>query len=220
MQTLKAWWQRFSAGYARFVEREGFLVILVSCIGVIAATAIWTARTEPPVAMPTPPVDQVALAARLQQESLASVATPRPSPAPTIAPWRAPLGSWAELTPFSASRLTPSGVTGLWRLHDAVDLACETGEPIVAMRDGTVLSVTDKGLTGAGVIIDHGDGVTAEYAGMALHSGLRPGDPVSAGQTVGFGGNTVVDETDLGPHLHLRVTQGGQAVDPRKLVKP
>jgi len=72
---------------------------------------------------------------------------------------------------------------------------------------------------GASVTIDHGQDISAQYAGMSLHAGLREGDPVQAGQIIGFGGNEVLDESDLEPHLHLRVTRNGSAIDPLSLLR-
>lgn len=218
MSSIKARWKAFCTGYVRFVERQGFLVILTVCIGVIAGTAAWTNQARQPIPVPTPPVGDAASVAQLQQESLRDVATPTPAPtdAPTL--WQMPLETLSVLRSFNASRLTQSGVTGLWQLHDAVDLRCNTGEQVRAMADGIVLDVGDSGLMGASVTLDHGRGVVIQYAGLAMGAGLRVGDPVEAGQAIGFGGNGVMDETDLGPHLHLRVVQNGQAADPLSLL--
>jgi len=218
MASIKACWKAFSTRYVRFVEGQGFMIILAVCVAVIAGTALWTNQAEQLPPAPTSPAMDATAAARQLQESLRDVATP--TPAPTEAPqlWQSPLESVSVLRQFSGARLAPSGVTGLWQLHDALDLRCETGQIIRAMADGTVLSVSAKGLMGACVTIDHGQGVTAQYAGMELHAGLRVGDPITAGQTIGFGGNGVMDESDLPPHLHLRVTKDGQAIDPLTLL--
>ncbi len=201
------------------MEGQGFLIILVACIGVIAGTAAWTNQAPPPMVLPTPPVGDAASVAQLQQQSLKDAATP--TPAPTAAPqvFQPPLEGISVLRGFDATRMVQSGVTGLWQLHDAVDLRCAAGDPIRAMADGTVTSASAKGLMGAAVTIDHGQGVTAQYAGMAMLAGLRQGDPVEAGQTIGFGGNGVLEECDLEPHLHLRVTRNGTAVDPLSLLR-
>ena len=219
MASIKSAWRAFAAGYTRFVERQGFLIILMACIGVIAGTAAWTNQAQPPLVQPTPPVGDAASVAQLQQQSLRDAATP--TPAPTAAPqvFQPPLETLSVLRSFDATRMVQSGVTGLWQLHDALDLRCAAGDPVRAMADGTVTAASSKGLMGATVTIDHGEGVTAQYAGMAMLSGLREGDPVEAGQTIGFGGNTVLDESDLEPHLHLRVTRNGAAVDPLSLLR-
>lgn len=210
----------FSSRYVRFVEHHGFTIILTVCVGIIAGTALWTNQPEPSVPTPTTPAMDAALAAQLQQESLQSVSTPTPDPTETPQVWQSPLATVSVLRGFDNTRLLPSGTTGLWQLHDGIDLCCTTGEAISAMADGTVVSVSDSGLIGAAVTVDHGQGVVIEYAGMAMLAGLQAGDPVAAGQTIGFGGNGVLDEADMEPHLHLRVTKNGQAMDPLTLLKP
>lgn len=213
-------WKDFSAWYVRFVERQGFAIILIVCVGVIAATALWANHAQPSVPTPTMPVDNAALAVQLQQESLAQAATPTPAPAVSPQVWQAPLASVSVLRDFDATRLRRTSVSGLWQLHDGVDLRCAMGEIVMAMADGTVTKAEDKGLFGACITIDHGSGIAAQYAGMSLHAGLQAGDPVSIGQTIGFGGNTMVDEANQEPHLHLRVTKDGQALNPLTLWQP
>lgn len=220
MASIKAGWKAFSARYVRFVEGQGFMIILAVCVAVIAGTALWTNQSSRLPPSPTSPALDATAAARQLQESLRDVSTPTPHPTQAPQAWQPPLERVSVLRAFNASRLTPSGVTGLWQLHDAVDLRCEEGEIICAMADGTVTAVSAKGLMGACVTIDHGQGVSALYAGMALHAGLRAGDPIVAGQTIGFGGNGVLDESDLPPHLHLRLTRNGQVIDPLTLLQP
>lgn len=219
MSAIKSFWKRFSAGYVQFVERQGFMIILTVCVAVIAGTAAWTNQSEQSVPTPTAPVGNAASVAQLQQQSLAEVATPTPAPTAEPQVWQSPVENISVLRSFDATRMVQSGVTGLWQLHDAVDLRCSTGEAISAMADGTVTAVSDKGLLGACVTIDHGQGIVAQYAGMAMQAGLRVGDPVEAGQIIGFAGNEVLDESDLEPHLHLRVTRDGNAFDPLALLR-
>ena len=200
MASIKSAWKAFAAGYTRFVEHQGFMIILMACIGVIAGTAAWTNQAPPPLLQPTPPVGDAASVAQLQQQSLWDAATP--TPAPTAAPlvFQPPLETISVLRSFDAAR-------------------CAAGDPVRAMAAGTVTAASTKGLMGATVTIDHGQGITAQYAGMAMLAALREGDPVEVGQTIGFGGNGVLDETDLEPHLHLRVTRNGTAVDPLTLLQ-
>lgn len=206
--------KRFSQRYQQFVEKQGFPIIMTACIAVIVLTAVWSGRMDETIPAPTPPVDQAQSAAQLEQQSLSDVQTPAPAPSPTPAMWSQPLAKLTVLRGFDATRMTQSAVTGIWQLHDAVDLAADMGEIVFAIADGVVIACVDDGIQGAAVTIDHGSGVVSYYASLAQHAGLRPGDPVSAGQTIGFAGNGLLGETDLGPHLHLRVTRDNHAVDP------
>lgn len=218
MKRLRAFWRRFSQGYVRFVERQGFAIILGVCVAVIAATAIWT-RQERNQAQPAPtlPADGALSAAEMMQESLKDVATPTPGPTVSPQTYDPPLQQVSVLTDFDGARLAQSGVTGVWRLHDAVDLAAEAGAQVLAMSDGTVLDVHSRGVQGASVLIAHSPSITALYAGMTSVAGLAVGDPVAAGQVIGFAGNGMLDESDLPVHLHLRVTRDGVAIDPTLL---
>jgi len=218
MASIKSILRSFSARYVRFVEQQGFMIILMVCVAVIAGTAVWTNQPAESPPVPTPPVGDAASVAQLQQQSLAEAATPTPSPTAAPQVWQAPLETVSVLRGYDATRMARSGVTGLWQIHDAVDLRCADGDTVFAMSDGVVTAVCDKGLQGACVTIDHGKEITAHYAGMALHAGLRAGDPVEAGQIIGFAGNEVLDETDMETHLHLRVTRNDQAIDPLTLL--
>ena len=50
-------------------------------------------------------------------------------------------------------------------------------------------------------------------------SAMPAGDPVRAGQTIGFIGRTMPEECDLPAHLHLRIVIGDTAVDPEKVLQ-
>ena len=219
MIKLKATLRNVARHYVRFVEKQGFTVILGVCVAVITATALWTKQSSVSAPDPTPPYEASLSVAELLQQSLADAATP--SPAPTVAPqsFSPPLEQVSVLTPFNNARMRPSGVTGVWRLHDAIDLAGQTGEPVRAMSDGIVVSITEGGVEGACAVIAHSPSLIAEYSGMAALSGVKAGDPVEAGQTLGFLGRGMLDESDLPAHLHLRVTRNNQAVDPSLLWK-
>lgn len=213
-------WKQLAQGYQRFVEKQGFPIIMTVCVAVIVFSAVWSGRMETDLPSPTPPMDQAQSAAQLQQQSIADALTPTPSPTATPTVWRAPLEKITVLRGFDATRLQQSAVTGVWQLHDAVDLAADTGALVSAMGDGVVLACGEESVQGAWAVIDHGGGVTAKYAGMSLLSALRQGDPVRAGQTIGFAGSGMMEETDLPAHLHLRVTRDGNAVDPLLLFAP
>lgn len=203
--------------YRRFVRRQGYVVMTVICAAVIAGSAAWT-RQAGFQRLSSPATDDAQSAADLWQQSLRNAATP--TPAPTAAPvlWQAPVAACTALQGFDAGQLVPSGIPGLWRVHDAVDLAASDGEPVIAMRDGTVLELASMAEQGICVMIDHGDGVVIEYAGLSEAADLQPGQPVKAGEQIGQAGHA--HGLNAPPCLHLRVTQDGQPVDPMTLLTP
>lgn len=214
---MRAFFHRLTDGYIRFVEKQGFPIIVTLCVAVITATALWTSQREAPYVSPTPPVVDNISAAQLLQQSMKEAATPSPCPTTTPRIWCAPLNETIIITPFSNEAMVQSGISGIWSIHDAVDLKASLGEKVSAIADGVVTAAGKDQLLGVWMQIDHGSGVEALYAGMAIAGAYIPGDAVRAGDTIGFAGNALLDESDLGAHLHLRVAQNGATIDPTVL---
>ncbi len=217
---MKAAFHRIMEAYVRFVNKQGFPIIITLCVAVITATALWTRQQEEIPVSPTPPVAENVSAAQLMQQSLRDAATPTPAPTKVPRQWGLPLDEIIVLTLFSREIMVQSGVTGVWAVHPAVDLACQRGEKVYAIADGTVLAAGQDKLQGAWLQIDHGEDVQVLYAGMALTADYLAGDSVRSGAVIGYAGNGMLEETALGPHLHLQATREDQLIDPLALWKP
>lgn len=97
--------------------------------------------------------------------------------------------------------------------HSGIDLMAPYGSPIRAAAGGTVVYAGWYFAYGNIVDIQHADGVVTRYAHMAAFApGIRPGAPVSAGQTIGQVGET---GRAHGAHVHFEVRLNGHAVDPK-----
>jgi murein DD-endopeptidase MepM/ murein hydrolase activator NlpD len=97
----------------------------------------------------------------------------------------------------------------------AIDFAMPKGTAVVAARPGVVIDVTlrhqdggfdpsflDKANT---IAVAHDDGTVAEYAHLSPGPDLvKPGQRVSAGDLLGYSGNTGYSS---GPHLHFIVSK-------------
>ena len=212
-------WKKVNKGWQHLMEGHGFAALVTICVAVIVFTAVWTGRSEPTPIIPDLPVSDGYQASSLQQQSLREAATSTPPPETQPIRWQPPLEELNVLRSYTADVMTLSGVTGLWQIHPGVDLAAEAGTPVVAMADGKVTSCGEDNLRGFYVELAHQDGYVTRYEGLALLNAIREGDPVKAGQTLGFAGNAVLDETDLGPHLHLQALQNGIPVDPLSLLE-
>lgn len=210
---MKEAFKRIRDGYIHSVENHGFPIIVTICVAVITATALFTRRADSTYVSPPPPAIEHVSAAQLLQQSLANSATT--TPAPTTAPiqWVTPLETIDVLRAYNADTLICYD-SGVWALHDAVDLKASAGTQVRAIGDGEVITTGNDSLHGAWVTIRHHDGIEAHYAGMALLNDYIPGDAVRKGDTIGFCGNCMLDEASLGPHLHLRITMDGQTIDP------
>lgn len=213
---MKEAFYRLKQHYIHFVEKQGFPIIVIICVAVITGTALFTRQSRTPYIAPTPPPVEHISAAQLLQQSLASAATPVPTP--TIAPvqWCAPLDTLETVRRFDTAAMVCLD-SGVWSIHDAVDLKAKPGTPIHAIGDGEVTGSGNDKLQGAWLTIQHKGGIMSHYAGMSLINDYIAGDAVRAGDIIGFCGDGPLDEASLGTHLHLRIAKDGQAIDPCSL---
>lgn len=110
-------------------------------------------------------------------------------------------------------------ILGYVRMHTGVDWAEDTGAPIFAAGNGTILKADwDSGGYGRKVEIQHLNGYATHYAHMsAFAKGIQPGARVRQGQIIGYVGNTGLS---TGPHLHYEVLINGSFVDPMRIRLP
>jgi murein DD-endopeptidase MepM/ murein hydrolase activator NlpD len=100
-----------------------------------------------------------------------------------------------------ARRLYVSGT------HNGTDFRATMGTPIKAAADGVVLGIGDTDQAcryasyGKWVLIKHKNGLSSLYGHLSLIK-VNPGDNLSAGDLVGYSGNTGYS---TGPHLHFTV---------------
>ena len=96
------------------------------------------------------------------------------------------------------------------RMHNGVDMNCNSGDAIVAAEAGTVILAAVKGGFGRTVMVDHGGGMVTLYAHQSGYA-ISTGDKVSASQVIGYCG---LMGLSTGPHLHFEVRLNGEAVNP------
>jgi len=117
-----------------------------------------------------------------------------------------PTRGW--LTSRFGKRISP--FTGRAHRHSGIDIAAETGTPVVSPGHGRVSFVGRKGPLGQSVVLDHGYGVRTVYGhNSAIH--VKIGDEVERGQLLASVGNT---GRSTGPHLHYTVEVNGKSRDP------
>lgn len=104
------------------------------------------------------------------------------------------------------------------RPHRGVDYAAKTGTPILATGDGKVAFKGTKGGYGRTVILSHGGKYTTLYAHMSRYKkGLRTGQRVRQGQTIGYIGSSGLA---TGPHLHYEFRVNGVHRNPLTVTLP
>lgn len=100
-------------------------------------------------------------------------------------------------------------ITGELKFHYGTDFAANTGTPVKAFADGTIIAAGDSDSYGKYVIINHGNGYTSLYAHCSkLCMGCGE---VKKGDTI-----ALVGETGLatGPHLHFEIMHDGSYLNP------
>ena len=94
--------------------------------------------------------------------------------------------------------------------HPGIDVAADTGTPIVATADGVIVASGWNGGYGRQVVIDHGYGITTSYAHNSENV-VSVGQKVKKGQLVAYMGSSGFS---TGPHVHYEVKVNGTAVNP------
>ncbi|MGA9837534.1 MAG: peptidoglycan DD-metalloendopeptidase family protein [Gemmatimonadaceae bacterium] len=94
---------------------------------------------------------------------------------------------------------------------NGIGIAAPLGTPVHVVAAGEVVSVSQLGLYGLTVIVDHGGGDYSIY-GSLQESRVKRGDHVIKDQVIGSVG---MSDPDFPAHLHFEVREhGGPAVDP------
>ena len=94
---------------------------------------------------------------------------------------------------------------------NGIGIAAPAGTPVHVVAAGEVVSVSQLGLYGLTVIVDHGGGDYSIYGSLQA-SRVKRGDHVVRDQVIGTVG---ISDPDFPAHLHFEVRRhGGPAVDP------
>ncbi len=121
-----------------------------------------------------------------------------------------PVKGW--VTSDFGHRRSPFGYSN--EFHKGMDIASQSGTPVVASADGVVTLANYKGGYGQSVIINHGFGVNTLYghnSSILVHEGqrIKKGTPIAL---VGSTGHST------GPHCHFEVHVDGVPVDPMRFL--
>lgn len=110
-----------------------------------------------------------------------------------------------------------SETMGDYRVHLGIDISTAEGAPVYAAADGVVSKVWDDALMGRCVAISHEGDIFTFYKNLdnTLAENISEGSRVKCGDKIGTVGDTAIAELADEPHLHIEMTVGGLAVDPR-----
>lgn len=119
---------------------------------------------------------------------------------------------------FSDTELQYSLTFRDMRLHNGIDIAADSGTPVIASGDGTVTAVYSDPYLGTVVEIDHGNGIKVKYCGLNAAPSVSNGDTVDSSVMIGTV-STVPSESVDQNHLHVEFSLDGKAVSPLKYLK-
>jgi murein DD-endopeptidase MepM/ murein hydrolase activator NlpD len=183
-----------------------------------------------PAAAPSP-VAEVLLAGGPEGESAMPTGNLNPAPTPVRTPSRAPALATAAMVVsprmaaavdrlrrkdlavpvagVDASRIEDSFTAardGGERTHHAVDILAPRNTPIVAADDGVILRLTMNPLGGITIFAADNDREFVYYYAHLDHyrDGLKEGQKIRKGETIGFVGTTGNAPKDV-PHLHFQI---------------
>jgi murein DD-endopeptidase MepM/ murein hydrolase activator NlpD len=119
-----------------------------------------------------------------------------------------PVRGWVT-SPFG-KRISP--FTGIPTFHEGLDIAAQTGMPVVAPADGVVIKAGFGPGYGNMVEISHGYGIKTVF-GHNSRLNVKVGQQVKRGDVISYVGDT---GSSTGPHLHYEVRLNGLPVNPKK----
>lgn len=117
---------------------------------------------------------------------------------------------------YSGNRYHP--VQKRWKAHRGTDFAASRGTPIRSVGDGIIVEARYGKYNGNYVKVKHNSTYTTQYLHMSkIASGIKPGQRVRQGETIGYVGSTGLA---TGNHLCYRFWKNGVQIDALKVELP
>jgi len=146
-----------------------------------------------------------------------NVNPPPPPPPPAPVQVVTPMETFTVGKLASLDRLVFHSSMNQWRTHNGVNFNAAIGTEVRSIKAGTVLSVEHTQLEGTIVTIQHVNGFVSAYHGLAIDARVEEGDTVHVGEVLGTVAAVRPIARSEGSHLHLRVRQDGNLIDPLTL---
>ena len=100
------------------------------------------------------------------------------------------------------------------RIHRGVDMFASRGTEVIAGADGFVQKAQRGSRAGLYIVLTHADGYETWYLHLgSFADGIEVGDPVAAGDVIGYVGSTG-NAAGTSPHTHFELHKNGRPIDP------
>ncbi len=119
-----------------------------------------------------------------------------------------PVRGWVT-SPFG-NRTSP--FSGILKFHEGIDIAAQTGTPVMAPADGLVITAGFSTGYGNMAEISHGYGIKTIFAHNSRLN-VKAGQRVKRGDVIAYLGDS---GSSTGPHLHYEVRLNGLPVNPMR----
>lgn len=101
-------------------------------------------------------------------------------------------------------------ITGIYNLHNGLDISAPLGTEIRAQADGIVDKIFINPIGGLQLRIKYKNGITGGYAHLSTVE-VAQNQTVSRGELIAYTGES---GAVTGPHLHYTLSENGQTFDP------
>jgi murein DD-endopeptidase MepM/ murein hydrolase activator NlpD len=119
-----------------------------------------------------------------------------------------PVRGW--ITSSFGNRNSP--FSGIMKFHEGIDIAAQTGTPVMAPADGVVVKAGFSSGYGNLVELSHGYGIKTVFAHNSRIN-VKAGQRITRGDVISYVGDS---GSSTGPHLHYEVRLNGMPVNPVK----
>jgi murein DD-endopeptidase MepM/ murein hydrolase activator NlpD len=103
-----------------------------------------------------------------------------------------------------------------YRVHCGIDISADADTEVLAAADGEITDVYYDPMMGQTVEITHAGGFVTVYRNLRtkMPASVSKGASVSAGDTIGYVGDTALIEISDSPHLHFEMRKDGESINP------
>ncbi len=116
---------------------------------------------------------------------------------------------------YTDNKLVYDATTDLWCTHQAIDFACNEGQKIKSVYDGTITKIESSMMYGTVVYLKVSNEITVVFKGLASNPNVKEGDQVKKGDVLGVVTSFLAEKAD-GVHLHLEVLKKDKLSDPNE----